>query len=71
MEEFRPLIADSTMITLFNKKELSDKDFIQTGLGVSLTTKAKKKVIAGYKQQMVIVCKEVATLLPAQKEKFR
>jgi CRISPR-associated protein Cas1 len=52
MEEFRPLIADSTMISLFNKRELSDKDFIQTGLGVSLTSKAKKKVIAGYEQRL-------------------
>jgi len=52
MEEFRPFVADSTMITLFNKRELTDKDFIQTGIGVSLTSKAKKKVIAGYERQM-------------------
>jgi CRISPR-associated protein Cas1 len=54
MEEFRPLIADSTAITLFNKKELTDKDFIKTGIGISLTPKAKKKVIAGYERQMEV-----------------
>lgn len=52
MEEFRPVIADATAITLFNKGELSDKDFIKTGIGVSLTSKGKKKVIAGYERRM-------------------
>lgn len=52
MEEFRPVIADATTITLFNKGELSDKDFINTGIGVSLTSKGKKKVIAGYERRM-------------------
>jgi len=52
MEEFRPMIADATAITLFNKGEISDKDFIKTGIGVSLTTKGKKKVIAGYEKRI-------------------
>ena len=54
MEEFRPVIADSTAITLFNKRELGDKDFIRTGLGISLTSKAKKTVIGGYERQMEV-----------------
>ena len=37
MEEFRPIIADSAAFNLFNKKELKDKDFIRTGIGISLT----------------------------------
>jgi CRISPR-associated protein Cas1 len=52
MEEFRPVIADSTAIHLFNTGELSDKDFIKTGMGVSLTTKGKRRVIRGYEQRM-------------------
>lgn len=52
MEEFRPVIADSTAINLFNTGELSGKDFIKTGMGVSLTTKGKRKVIRGYEQRM-------------------
>jgi CRISP-associated protein Cas1 len=52
MEEFRPVIADSAAFTLFNKKELSSEDFIKTGIGISLTSEAKRKVVAGYEQRM-------------------
>ena len=52
MEEFRPVIADATAITLFNKGELLERDFIKTGIGISLTSKAKRKVIGGYERRM-------------------
>ena len=52
MEEFRPLIADSTAITLFNNRELDKSDFIKTGIGISMTVEAKKKVLAGYERRM-------------------
>ena len=52
MEEFRPLIADSTAITLFNNGELTKRDFIRTGLGISLSPEAKKKVVGGYERRM-------------------
>ncbi len=52
MEEFRPLLADSTALTLFNNGELTEKDFINRGVGVSLTPKGKKTVIAGYERRM-------------------
>ncbi len=52
MEEFRPLIADSVTITLFNNGELTEDDFIYRGLGVSLSQKGKKTVIAGYERRM-------------------
>jgi CRISPR-associated protein Cas1 len=52
MEEFRPLIADSTAITLFNNAELSKRDFIRTGLGISLAAEGKKKVVGGYERRM-------------------
>jgi CRISP-associated protein Cas1 len=52
MEEFRPVIADSAAFALFNKKELIDTDFIRTGIGISLTSEARKKVVAGYEQRM-------------------
>ena len=52
MEEFRPLIADSVAITLFNNEELSKKDFIKTGAGVSLTPEGKKVVVGGYERRM-------------------
>lgn len=52
MEEFRPVIADSTAINLFNTRELSEKDFIKTGLGVSFTSKGKRKIIGGFERRM-------------------
>ena len=52
MEEFRPIIADSAAFKLFNKKELIDVDFIKTGIGISLTAEAKRKIISGYEQRM-------------------
>ena len=52
MEEFRPIIADSAAFKLFNKKELKDVDFIKTGIGISLTGEAKRKVVSGYEQRM-------------------
>src|SRR5512137_2506030 len=52
MEEFRPLIADSVAINLFNNEELSKKDFIKTHAGVSLTSDGKKSVVVGYEHRM-------------------
>jgi len=52
MEEFRPAIADSTAIYLFNNHELSQRDFIKTSIGVTMTPKAKKRVILGYERRM-------------------
>lgn len=52
MEEFRPLIADSTAITLFNSKEISKGDFIRRGIGTTLTDDGRKKVIKEYEKRM-------------------
>ncbi len=52
MEEFRPVIADSTAIYLFNNRELSERDFIKTSIGVTMTPKAKKRIIQGYERRM-------------------
>lgn len=52
MEEFRPVIADAAMLSLFNNEELTAKDFIRTGIGISILPEAKKKVIAAYEQRM-------------------
>lgn len=52
MEEFRPLIADSVAVTVFNNEEISKKDFIRTGAGISMTLAGKKSVIGGYERRM-------------------
>jgi len=52
MEEFRPIIADSVMLRLFNSGQLDEDDFINTGLGVSLKPKAKKKLLNVFERRM-------------------
>ncbi len=52
MEEFRPIIADSTAVSLFNNKELAVKDFVITEEGVMISPPAKRKVVAAYERRM-------------------
>lgn len=51
-EEFRPLIADSVCITLFNQQELNPGDFVRRARGVALTARGRKTVLAGYERRM-------------------
>jgi CRISPR-associated protein Cas1 len=52
MEEFRPIIADSTAVMLFNNEELTGGDFMRTGIGISLASEAKRKVVGGIERRM-------------------
>lgn len=52
MEEFRPIIADSVVIQLFNNGELSEGDFERSALGVQLTSGGRKAVIAAYERRV-------------------
>lgn len=52
MEEFRPLIADSVTLSLFNNGQLGKNDFIINSLGVTLKPNAKKRVIRGYERRI-------------------
>jgi CRISPR-associated protein Cas1 len=52
MEEFRPLIADSVAVSLFNNKELTVNDFVITEEGVMISPRAKRKVVAGYERRI-------------------
>ncbi|MYC23888.1 MAG: CRISPR-associated endonuclease Cas1 [Caldilineaceae bacterium SB0662_bin_25] len=51
-EEFRPLIADSAALTLFNNAELKEKDFIRRARAVSLTQDGRKAVIRAFERRM-------------------
>lgn len=51
-EEFRPLIADSAALTLFNNSELKGRDFIHRGGAVSLTQDGRKAVIGAFERRM-------------------
>ncbi len=52
MEEFRPLIADSVTLTLFNTKRLTPKDFYRAGEGWSLKQQAKKTLLSAFEKRM-------------------
>jgi CRISPR-associated protein Cas1 len=51
-EEFRPLIADSVCVTLFNQQELNPGDFVRRARGVALTPRGRRTLLAGYERRM-------------------
>jgi len=51
-EEFRPLVADSTVLTLVNNGEVSESSFIRRSGGVALTDPGRKAVIAAFERRM-------------------
>jgi CRISPR-associated protein Cas1 len=52
MEEFRPLVADSTVLTLINNGEVRRADFIARGGAVALTESGRKRVIEAYERRL-------------------
>ena len=51
-EEFRALVADSTVLTAVNNGEISPSDFVSRAGAVSLTQAGRKKVVAAYERRM-------------------
>jgi CRISP-associated protein Cas1 len=51
-EEFRPLIAESTVIGLVNTMEVNESSFIVTPAGVTLTADGRRSVIRAYERRM-------------------
>ena len=51
-EEFRPIVADSAALTLFNNSELKSADFIRRSGAVSLTQEGRKAVIRAFERRM-------------------
>lgn len=52
VEEFRPLIADSTVLSLVNGAEIQPKDFIRRAGAVALTETGRKKLLNAYERRM-------------------
>lgn len=52
MEEFRPLIADSVVITAINNGEVRNKDFITRFGSVALTPEGRKRFLQTYERRM-------------------
>lgn len=52
MEGFRPLIADSTVLTAINTGMVKPKDFIRVGPAVALAPSGRKSFLQAYEQRM-------------------
>lgn len=52
MEEFRPVIADSVVISVLNNKVVQRDDFVRAAGAVSLTAAARKRVILAFERRM-------------------
>lgn len=52
MEEFRPLIADSVVLTAINNGEVRSEDFIQRMGNVALTPEGRRRFIDTYERRM-------------------
>jgi CRISPR-associated protein Cas1 len=52
MEEFRPLIADSVVLTAMNNSEVQPADFIRRMGTVALTTEGRRRFIETYERRM-------------------
>ncbi|MEX2553299.1 MAG: CRISPR-associated endonuclease Cas1 [Actinomycetota bacterium] len=51
-EEFRPLIGDSTVLTLINNGEIKPSDFISRSGGVALTGDGRRSVLKAYERRL-------------------
>ena len=51
-EEFRPLLADSTVLTLINNGEVTESSFIARGGAVALTTAGRRAVMAAFERRL-------------------
>jgi CRISPR-associated protein Cas1 len=52
VEEFRPLIAESTVLTCINNRVITEKDFVRAGEAVNLSAPGRKRFFQIYEQRM-------------------
>lgn len=52
MEPFRPLIADSAVLSCLNTRMVSPSDFVRAGQSVALTASGRKAFFRAYEQRM-------------------
>ncbi len=52
MEEFRPLVAESTVLTCINNRIVSENDFVRAGQAVNLSVAGRKRFFQAYEQRM-------------------
>lgn len=52
MEEFRPLLADSVVLTLVNGREIRDSHFVARAGAVALNAEGRKKVLEAHERRL-------------------
>jgi len=52
MEPFRPIVADSTVITALNQGEISPTDFIRNGPACAFKPSARKQFVAAFERRL-------------------
>jgi len=52
MEPFRPLVADSAVLSAINTRMVTERDFVRTGEAVALTSSGRKAFFRAYEQRM-------------------
>jgi CRISP-associated protein Cas1 len=52
MEPFRPLIADSAVLTAINTRMITERDFVRVGPSVALTPSGRKGFFRAFEQRM-------------------
>jgi CRISPR-associated protein Cas1 len=52
MEPFRPILADSAVITAINNGEVNHGDFIRAGRACALSPSGRKKMIAAFERRL-------------------
>ncbi len=55
MEEFRPVIADSTVLSAINNRIVTPADFQRRGTAVGMTPEGKKKLLRAYERRMDVL----------------
>lgn len=52
MEEFRPLIAESAVLTAINNRMITERDFVRAGRAVNLSAAGRKQFFQAYEARM-------------------
>jgi CRISP-associated protein Cas1 len=52
MEEFRPLVAESTVLSCINNRVITEKDFVRAGQAVNLSAPGRRRFFQMYEQRM-------------------
>jgi len=52
MEEFRPLVAESSVLSCINNRMVNEGDFVQAGQAVNLSAAGRKRFFQTYEQRM-------------------